>query len=74
VREGESVFVWFSSFADTAAHASHQHACAAEPLIDAWIGRLDAPSETLRLTPTPRSLLRGLPPFPATAATATEHT
>ena len=61
VREGESVFVWFAAFADAAAHAAHQAACAAEPAVAAWLGQLEAPPETLRLAPTPRSLLRGLP-------------
>lgn len=61
VREGECVFVWFAAFADAAAQARHQGAAAADPAVAAWIHRLDAMPETLRLTPTPRSLLRGVP-------------
>jgi hypothetical protein len=71
VREGESVLLWFAAFADVAAHAAHQAACAAAPDVAAWLGRLDGPPETLRLAPTPRSLLRGLPNTAAT--TAREH-
>jgi hypothetical protein len=59
VREGESVFVWFAAFADAEAQAHHQAAVAVDPAVTAWIRRLDAPPETLRLAPTPRSLLRG---------------
>lgn len=72
VREGESVFVWFAAFADVAAHAAHRAACAAEPTVAAWLGLLEAPPETLRLAPTPRSLLRGLPST-TTATPAREH-
>lgn len=59
VREGESVFVWFAAFADASAQERHQAVAAAEPVVDAWVQRLDAMPETLRLAPTPRSLLRG---------------
>jgi hypothetical protein len=59
VREGECVLAWFAAFADAAAHAHHLHAAAADPAILAWIHRLDAAPEILRLAPTPRSLLRG---------------
>jgi hypothetical protein len=61
VREDESVFVWFAAFADTAAQARHQAAAAVDTTVTAWIHRLDAMPETLRLAPTPRSLLRGTP-------------
>jgi hypothetical protein len=61
VREGECVFVWFAAFADAAAQARFQAAAAAEPAVTAWIHRLDATPEILRLAPTPRSLLRGIP-------------
>jgi hypothetical protein len=60
VRAGESVFVWFAAFADAAAQARHQQAAAADPAVMAWTGRLDAAPQTLRLAPTPRSLLRGV--------------
>ena len=59
VREGESVFVWFAAFADAHAQAWHEAAAAADPVVVAWAQRLDATPETLRLAPTPRSLLRG---------------
>ncbi len=65
VREDEHVFVWFAAFADAAAHARHLAALAVDPVADAvfqaWQLRLEAPPQTLRLTPTPRSLLRGVP-------------
>jgi len=72
VREGECVFVWFACFADAAAHATYQAACATDPRVEAWIHRLDALPETLRLTPTPRSMLRGIPSG-ATPAATMEH-
>ena len=59
VREGESVFVWFAAFADAHAQAWYEAAAAADPVIAAWTRRLDALPETLRLAPTPGSLLRG---------------
>ena len=61
VREGESVFVWFAAFTDAAAQARHEAAAAADPAVKAWMHCLDAMPQTLRLAPTPRSLLRGLP-------------
>jgi NIPSNAP len=61
VREGECVFVWFAAFGDAAAQARHQALTAADPAVSAWIHRLDAVPEILRLAPTPRSLLRGVP-------------
>ncbi|MEI7035200.1 NIPSNAP family protein [Fulvimonas yonginensis] len=60
VREGEFVFVWFAAFAAASAQAEHRAACAGEPALAAWSRRLEAAPETLRLAPTPRSLLRGL--------------
>jgi quinol monooxygenase YgiN len=69
VREGECVFVWFAAFADVAALARHRAAAAADAAVTAWMHRLDASPETLRLAPTPRSLLRGTP-SPATVARA----
>lgn len=59
VREGESVFVWLAAFADARAQALHRAAAAADPMVNAWIHHLEALPETLRLAPTPRSLLRG---------------
>jgi len=59
VREGESMFVWFAAFADADALARHQAAAAVDPVVTDWTHRLDALPETLRLAPTPRSLLRG---------------
>jgi hypothetical protein len=61
VREGECVLVWFAAFADAAAQTELEAAFASDPAIGAWIARLAAMPETLRLAPTPRSLLRGLP-------------
>ena len=66
VREGESVFIWFSAFADAAAQARHQEAAAAAPAVIDWSRHLDAAPQILRLAPTPRSLLRGAL-FPATS-------
>ncbi|HET6805573.1 MAG TPA: NIPSNAP family protein [Frateuria sp.] len=70
VREGESVFVWFAAFADAATQARVQAAAAVDPAASAWLQRLDAVPETLRLAPTPRSLLRGTP---ASATPTGEH-
>ncbi|MCX7513365.1 NIPSNAP family protein [Frateuria hangzhouensis] len=61
VREGESVFVWFAAFVDAPAQARHQAMAALDPVVDAWIHRLDAMPQILRLAPAPRSLLRGIP-------------
>src|SRR5262252_7390861 len=61
VREGEHVFVWFTSFADDAAYAKHCARLDASPswrdCIDAWNEGLVAAPEVLRLAPTPRSLI-----------------
>jgi quinol monooxygenase YgiN len=55
VREGEEVFVWLSRFADQSAHADHlARLDPTEMLAD----HLAEAPETLRLTPTSRSLLR----------------
>jgi quinol monooxygenase YgiN len=55
VREGEEVFVWLSRFPDPSAHADHHTRLdLTETLADHVV---EAP-ETLRLTPTSRSLLR----------------
>jgi quinol monooxygenase YgiN len=64
VREGETVFVWFSTFASLAAYDAHLAALARS---DEWTGRaLPAmerrtwrPNEVSRLVPTARSLLHG---------------
>jgi hypothetical protein len=73
VREAEFVFVWLAAFADVTMQAAHRAACADDPVIDAWIHRLEAMPETLRLTPTPRSLLRGIPLSTTTTANARER-
>jgi quinol monooxygenase YgiN len=55
VREGEEVFVWLSRFADQSAHADHlARLDPTETLAD----HLAEAPETLRLTPTSRSVLR----------------
>jgi hypothetical protein len=56
IREGEEVFVWLSRFSDEAAHAGQ---VARLDLSRALAGRVVAPPETWRLTPTSRSLLHG---------------
>lgn len=64
VREGENVFVWFSSFPDEAAYADHQ---AALTKSQPWLGDvsqklarwLKKTPEVLKLSPTERSRLRG---------------
>lgn len=66
VREGECVFVWLAAFADATAQARFEAAAAVEPAVATWIHRLDATPEILRLAPTPRSLLRGIPSGAAT--------
>jgi quinol monooxygenase YgiN len=74
VREGEHVFVWFAAFADHAAYASHVAALAVSPewsaLAPVLRRRLLGPPQTLRLSPTARSLLRATrtTPLPATEA------
>ena len=64
VREGETVFAWFSGFGSVPAYEEHLAALArskawteeAEPEMDRQIWRRN---EVLRLVPTARSLLRG---------------
>jgi hypothetical protein len=62
VREGEHVFAWFAAFTDHAAYARHLAALAVSPrwqaLAPALRRQLLAPPQTLRLSPTARSLLR----------------
>jgi hypothetical protein len=62
VRENETVFFSLSSFTSTAAHGAHVAALAqsaAWRAIEPALTRaLAAPTQTLRLQPTPRSLLR----------------
>jgi hypothetical protein len=59
VREGEKVLVWLAAFADVADHRAHKMAIevAEKPLSSSFA---KAP-EVLRLKPTSRSLIRGLP-------------
>jgi hypothetical protein len=59
VREGEKILVWLAAFADVADHAAHSGAieAAAKPLVSSFA----RPPEVLRLKPTSRSLIRGLP-------------
>jgi len=64
VREGENVFVWFTCFADEAAHEEHIKAVASSwqqsgDLRDRLDRRLSRGPEVLRLSPTARSLLHG---------------
>lgn len=61
VREEDFVFVWFAAFPDVSALAAHQSACMADPAVAAWLEQHQAQPHTLRLMPTPRSLLRGTP-------------
>ena len=63
VREGESVFIWFSCFQDQAAYADHLAALANLPLWTAEVSealerRLISEPEILKLSPTARSQLR----------------
>ncbi|MEP7297957.1 MAG: NIPSNAP family protein [Burkholderiales bacterium] len=55
VREGESVIVWLSGFADAAAQSRHADHLAASPEWRAWCAQLAAAPQTLRLAPTARS-------------------
>jgi len=61
VREGDCVLVWCAAFADAAAQVELEATLAADPAIGAWVARLAALPQTLRLAPTPRSLLRASP-------------
>lgn len=59
VREGEDVLVWFTQFGDDRERAAHEAAIAtATAALNRWLAR---PPEVLRLSPTSRSRLRGLP-------------
>ena len=63
VREGENVFVWFSSFRDETSYADHQAGLSksqrwlneASPTLTRWLKRNP---EILKLSPTDRSRLR----------------
>lgn len=59
VREGEKVLVWLAAFADVADHQAHKAAIelAEKPLSSSFARE----PEVLRLKPTPRSLIRGIP-------------
>jgi hypothetical protein len=62
VREGEEVFVWLAMFADEDDHARSMSVLERatgwrDVVLPALGGYLDGPVETLRLTPTARSLL-----------------
>lgn len=63
VREGEHVFVWFSSFRDSAAYGRHAGALErsrawGEGISGASALKAGRPPEVLRLSPTARSLVR----------------
>jgi hypothetical protein len=57
VREGESVIVWLSGFADEAAQRRHAEQLAALPEWAAWCAHLADAPQTLRLAPTARSAI-----------------
>ena len=62
VREGEHMFVWFALLDDDADYRRHAAALEASPNWRDWISvdlrhRLKSDPQTLRLSPTPRSLL-----------------
>ncbi|QBD75233.1 NIPSNAP family containing protein [Ktedonosporobacter rubrisoli] len=61
VREGEQVFIWFSSFRDQVAYAEHRARLAESQqwhqLWEPTLQRLKAAPEILKLTPTARSLV-----------------
>ena len=64
VREGENVFVWFSTFQDSAPYEIYEAALSqSERWRDEVSGGLtnyfDTAAEVLKLSPTARSLLRG---------------
>lgn len=64
VREGEHVFAWFAAFGDHASYARHVATLAGSPqwraLVTALRRQLLGPPQTLRLSPTARSLLRAV--------------
>lgn len=55
VREGESVIVWLSGFADAAAQQRHAGQLAKASAWTDWCTQLAGAPQTLRLTPTARS-------------------
>ena len=57
VREGESVIVWLSGFADEAAQRQHAEHLATAPGWAAWCASLSVAPQTLRLAPAPRSAI-----------------
>lgn len=57
VREGESVIVWLSGFADAVAQRQHAAQLAVLPAWARWCTGLDAAPQTLRLAPTLRSAI-----------------
>lgn len=64
VREGEQMFVWFSSFRDQAAYDEHVAVLAREEewrdqIWEPMVRRLKAAPSVLKLSPTARSLLHG---------------
>ncbi|WP_207476605.1 NIPSNAP family protein [Arenibaculum pallidiluteum] len=68
VREGETLFVWFSAFAGPQDHAAHLSALDDLPawrreVLPEMERRVWRRNEVSRLAPTARSLLRGVPPF-----------
>jgi hypothetical protein len=64
VRENEHVLVWFAGFRDQAAYQEHTATLASmegwrAPMWENVARRLNSAPQTLRLSPTPRSLLHG---------------
>ena len=60
VREGENVFVWFSTFQDSAVHENYVAALSqSERWRDELTRYVDKTPEILKLSPTARSQLRG---------------
>lgn len=72
VREGEHAFVWLTSFASAADHAHHraalERALAERAEVAGELRRRCMSSQTLRLAPTSRSLLRHREPVGFTTA------
>lgn len=62
VREGEHVFVWFAGFEKVADYDAYREALGASPLwkeaLKERASRIDRETESRRLVPAPRSLLR----------------
>jgi hypothetical protein len=61
IRVGEHIFVWVAQFANPGAYAAYQSKLAADKLWNQtrWRDLITRDPEVLRLTPTPRSRLRG---------------